>query len=733
MTRATSLAQDAGHYEFGVWAMKGSALADYQVTTNGVMGNYLVAYTNGTDDPAYNTWYKDIKANASTWGNAPSGDVTDAATGVSSWFYEGITSSNHATYTTPEVNQILKYWDQAQDYHYFFAYMPYNKTTEDATYNADKVAFSYHDTNHGTFEFTNLSSFYTSPVTGKQVATAAAKENSGTKPYTDDNEILNDNEALYAYTEVPKAQYGEDVPLEFKHINAKVQIAFYEVIDGYKVKLIDVVPQSAVDANAKIDAVVPGVHFSPSTDVQGHQPMTVKQTTDLPTYYEAAEVTATHVEDGTATLALKGATIASPNTIDPVKKNLVFAATNKTGQPDFGGVTEYIGETSSTNMTKSATTLYVLPNYNKSTSKYITDAQAEDYDDNGEVSTGHITTTYVADKTGYTLHVSYQLIPEDGTAPTTVYDARVHIDAQYCQWEAGKAYTYIFKITNQTNGTTDPNKIDPATIDATDDPWIDPVDPRVPDDPALIPIVFDGVTVTDYEATETGKVNETDEWVLTDPASWSSISISSAERRYSPALLTSADYTSMLGSAWQNAASDLTMTPTYDKKNRIFTFTCDDSKTFKWRASNQTVNTTASLTYDTGSGSETVTGTHPVVYDYAIYVWSATPGNADEYKASATSVTYGNRTVVETWDISGIIYVKTCEYTAGNSTPTSEAWTKNGVTITGSDVTDAKTAINTTPANSTVKSYTNPTVTYGAVAKTADKTPTKAYAIVKSI
>ena len=101
----------------------------------------------------------------------------------------------------------------------------------------------------------------------------------------------------------------------------------------------------------------------------------------------------------------------------------------------------------------------------------------------------------VSNETGYTLHVSYKLIPEDGAAETQVYDARVWIPADKCQWQAGKCYTYIFKITANSNGTSDPKKPDPAK---ETEYWVDPEDPRVPEDPDLQPIVFDGVEVEDY-------------------------------------------------------------------------------------------------------------------------------------------------------------------------------------------------------------------------------------------
>lgn len=701
MTRGTQQAQTAGHYEFGVFATKGATQADYVAATNGVMGNYLVAYTDGTSSDI-NAWYKDVKENASTWGKDGNSDVTDVATGVSSWFYEGITSSNHATYTTPGVDQILKYWDQSAANHYFYAYMPYTGNTSAKTdHNADQVAFSWDNTYGAKFVYTNLSSFYTTPVSGKQVGAAAAKTGSPNKTYND-TEIINDNEALYAYTDVPKAKYGEDVPLEFKHINAKVNIAFYEVISGYKVQIIDVVPTGVTGPSGTLTAA-PGVQFSPSTDNQSRQPMTKVQTTNLPTYYENANVTVSHV-DGTAAISVTGT---------GVKKNLVFA------QPAGDIATASPG-------TQSSTTLYVLPNYKGS--EYITAADGSNYEDYASAGT-HETATKVADKTGYTLHVSYKIIPDDGTASTTVYDARVHVDAQYCKWEAGKAYTYIFKITSLSNGTTDPTKVDPAVGGTT--PWIDPEDPRVPDDPALVPIVFDGVMVTEYD--DAGDVEGNDH-VITDITSWASFG---STYRVSPAALAKADVTAMLGSTYHVVSPTTAgiVTPTNCSFNSVTrTFTIGDgTNNVTWPATVQVATITAP-TYApkyNGSAISVDVPTGPTSwYDYSLYVWEQDACSAaTKYSATPTGeVVYKKKTVVtkmtktddtdpkykkEVYDASGTV-TSTTWY---NEEACTSAWT--------ADSDHTKDAGATTTYSEGVITYDTPTVTAGAT------TATKAYLLVQ--
>lgn len=734
MTRGSSQAQEAGHYEFGVFAMKADALTTYSPSTNGVMHNYLVAYTNGTTS-GINNWYQGI-ATSSTWGNAPSGTLTDGATGVSSWFYEDITPINHATYTTPEVNQILKYWDRVVDKHYFFAYMPYTKEAAAATtYNADKIAFSYDDTDGAKFVYSNLSSFYTSPVTGKQVATAAAKTDGVTpKTYTD-NEILNDNEALYAYKEVAKAKYGEDVPLEFNHVNAKVNIAFYETIDNYKVKLIDIVPENTPAPGDDPDGVrvyltaAKGVQFSPSTDIQAQQPMTKLQTTDLPTYYEAANVTATHVENPTATLSLAGKTLSSPLTpIDPVKKNLVFKATNatRTALP-ITGETQYIGEDNA-NKTYSSTTLYVLPNHDGT--NYITDDDAKEYPTHGTLTTGGGTTVKVADKTGYTLHVSYEILPEDGTSKTTVYDARVHVDAEYCKWQAGKAYTYVFRITSMSNGTTDPLAVDPATSLTTQQPWVDPEDPRVPDEPALIPIIFDGVVVTDYESATIDKIIDADEYAVTEISSWATKTISTTDYRVGATPLTSARLTELMGTEWEIPTTSVINDVTYDAVNNKFTVKNGSTVLAEWRATEKDQVSSSGVTqqYNSTNITEDVPATVPSA---AIYVWDNS-GTATKYSTKPATVTYSTKTVVTTYKKGVETYVQIVVGHNGVDSP--EVWTRNGMEWTADPAVTTQLTAGNGWTITTKTTYSGSTVTsWEPVTTTTGQSPTKAYAIVKHI
>lgn len=108
-----------------------------------------------------------------------------------------------------------------------------------------------------------------------------------------------------------------------------------------------------------------------------------------------------------------------------------------------------------------------------------------------ESSTPSVTTYYGIPKQestgGFTFHVSYRLTSDMGEQ-ITVRNATAFVPADKCNWKSNTAYTYIFKITRDTNGSTDP----------TIEPDIDPSNPDVDPDPALYPIVFDSCTVEEW-------------------------------------------------------------------------------------------------------------------------------------------------------------------------------------------------------------------------------------------
>ena len=93
------------------------------------------------------------------------------------------------------------------------------------------------------------------------------------------------------------------------------------------------------------------------------------------------------------------------------------------------------------------------------------------------------------------LRVDFTLVSLDGVGtPIEVKGASAVVPVSYAQWKPNFAYTYVFKISDKTNGTTgtpNPNPVDPDDENPNPDPGVDP---------GLYAITFDAVVsaVEDY-------------------------------------------------------------------------------------------------------------------------------------------------------------------------------------------------------------------------------------------
>lgn len=214
----------------------------------------------------------------------------------------------------------------------------------------------------------------------------------------------------------------KDVRLHFKHLGAQVKLNFCEDVPGYQVKIIDV-----TDAGS-------GIQATPAKLAAG--------TYSKATYYTScgAAINMSSVTAPTATTSHgDDATTTDDNLVFKIPEGVVPAKVTS-------GTQQYVW---------SPTVYYAVPQPSGST-------------------------------TGFTFHVSYQLIAEDNGEVITVHDARVFVPADVVDWQPNTRYVYAFKFTTNSTGTTDPN----VNIDVTD--------PEVPTTSNVYPIVFDGATIEDY-------------------------------------------------------------------------------------------------------------------------------------------------------------------------------------------------------------------------------------------
>ncbi len=390
MTRANTTAlQATQHYNFGVFAYKSTEV------TNNIMDNYLVGYMDETNKKGYK-----FGANQTTLG-----DQGGVENGQSMWQYEKLGNKEYdytgaeGYYTKGDTkfmsnveNQYLRYWDLSAPTTTFYAYAPYINGTGKATYD--------NSTKKLTIPNGSIVAAYNTPT---------------------------ESEYMYAVTQVAAADYGKDVPLKFNRLNAKVNIKFWEDIDGYSVRILDL----------KGDTY------------KGVQAVPAKRTGTAPSYTyakdEYIEKSGVVIDFTTVTSPSVAWDASATTTQDPLKFDAPTAAEI--------GTTRLLASSS-------ATTYYAIPK---------------------------------AKESGFTFHVTYELTSTTGEK-IVVKNATVFVPEDVCDWKANTHYTYIFKITKGSNGTT------------TTDPAIDPKDPNVPVEPSLYPIVFDNCTIVDWEESESDHI-----------------------------------------------------------------------------------------------------------------------------------------------------------------------------------------------------------------------------------
>ena len=234
---------------------------------------------------------------------------------------------------------------------------------------------------------------------------------------------------LYFSDRVPvaKADYDKTVNFTFRNVATLLRVGFYETIPGYKVRIdkfyIDVDATAAVTSFAAMkDAKTDGFYASLQN---------VKRSADQTlnvTYYD--------------------------NTDAAIENHPKLS--NPTGGYDYalklGNASSIIDKELSTT---AASPTWVNSEY---TSVY----------------------PFVDNTNPLLLKLDFTMYAEDGSPDVIhVRGARAVVPAEYMKWKSNFAYTYIFKISDKTNGTT-------GSVDANDDPIDDPE--------GLKPITFDAIT-----------------------------------------------------------------------------------------------------------------------------------------------------------------------------------------------------------------------------------------------
>ena len=242
------------------------------------------------------------------------------------------------------------------------------------------------------------------------------------------------HEYMFAYKKVENGEYGNEVQLNFKRISARLNIKFYEDVKGYKVDILNLME----NGNS-------GVAAAPAKAVVGSDNTTTYEYGTL--YHKGgAEIDFSDTNHTNPSLTVTGNPSKTFNKAD--EDHIKFAIPT--------GILPKV----QTDAKASATNYYVIPANDNNT------------------------------QTGLTFHVTYKLTSEDTGETIIVRNATVHVKYDYCKWQPNYVYTYIFRITKSSTGSTG-------------SPDIDPSDPSVGEQ-ALYPIIFDDCTVEGWQnATDT--------------------------------------------------------------------------------------------------------------------------------------------------------------------------------------------------------------------------------------
>lgn len=229
---------------------------------------------------------------------------------------------------------------------------------------------------------------------------------------------------------VAKADYDKPVNLTFRNIGAKVRVGFYETIPGYDVKIDNFyIDEDATGAVTSFAAMKDAKTDGSIASLQNVK-RDANQTLNV-TYYAS------------------GTTQNRPQITNP---GAGYYYTLKLGN-------------------------------NLTTAANLSEDPSNPTWDTADATDDHYTPVFPfeGNTNPLLIKLDFTMTANDGSGDVIhVRGARAIVPAEYVKWKSNFAYTYIFKISDKTNGTT-------GDVDANGDPETDPE--------GLKPITFDAIVV----------------------------------------------------------------------------------------------------------------------------------------------------------------------------------------------------------------------------------------------
>ena len=358
-----------------------------------------------------------VEYNANTAGNSESN--------TANWEYVGVIpdGTSHAKLSPVNVaKQTIKYWDYSKAQYDFLAFST-------GTWKALK---------------TTTPNAAANEIGVTSIASGAALKTEAYKFYLPSTDALAQT-YITDIVNVPKSSYGKEVTLQFKNLGSKVRLALYETVPGYSIEASSVKFYALNGTNDFTDANKNG---------------TVKLiSSDANTFAGAGTVLVKFPNMGTENLSNSNYNKAIATVTD------VSGGDTKKAFGSLDDNTKALAEG-----TETAGKIYI--------GRSLPDATFA-----GSIDADYYQAVFpISNSYPLTLRVDYTLVSTDGSGETIdIYGAKAVIPSNYTVWQPNYAYTYIFKISDNTNGWTSPD----ASSDNTD--------------PGLFPITFDAVVT---EATD---------------------------------------------------------------------------------------------------------------------------------------------------------------------------------------------------------------------------------------
>lgn len=272
---------------------------------------------------------------------------------------------------------------------------------------ATQQTIKYWDHSCASYDFIAFSMGKKDAASKYATPTHVDKANLATAAYTLSGDVNTLSECYISDMKtVEEKDYGKTVSMSFRHPASKVRMALFETVPGYVIS--DVKFYDATSTTPTTEGTLIGT-FNNSGTLTVYFPTTGIVNKDNKDYNKAhVKFTASTAAGETATLSSKG-----------------FGAV-KYGNQDEGTIRE--GST------------YLSQNAAKPS--YCGDGYQNVLPSEGAAS-------------AITLRIDYKLTSVDGSKETiNVKGATATVPAEYTEWKSGFAYTYIFKISQDTNGST---------------------------------------------------------------------------------------------------------------------------------------------------------------------------------------------------------------------------------------------------------------------------------------